>query len=217
MRFVLASQSPRRRELLALTGAHFEALSTDIDENRRPGELPAEYVQRLSREKARAAADVLTGPARVLAADTIVVDGDDVLEKPADAAQATAMLRRLRGRTHHVLTAISLLDIENGEIHTRLADSPVPMRDYTDAEIAAYVASGDPFDKAGAYGIQNPGFHPAAGFADCFANVMGLPLCHLTRLLHTLGDDPPADVPSACQAHLGYDCPVTAAILAGQV
>jgi septum formation protein len=217
VRFILASQSPRRRDLFTLTGIPFEAISTDIDENRRPGEPPAEYVQRLSREKARAAARMLTGAARVLAADTIVVDGDDVLEKPADAAQATAMLRRLRGHTHHVLTAISLLDTPDGEMRTHTVTSPVRMRAYTDAEINAYVASDDPFDKAGAYSIQNSGFHPSVGFDHCFASVMGLPLCHLTRLLRALGDAPPADVPSACQEHLAYDCPVYAAILAGRM
>lgn len=216
MRLILASQSPRRRELLALTGLAFEAMATDAHEQRQPGESPIEYACRLSRDKAQAAASLSAVSAWVLAADTIVVDGDAVLEKPANAAEAEAMLRRLRGRTHEVYTAVTLLDASSGQMVTEIARSPVPMRAYTDSEIAAYIASGDPFDKAGAYGIQHAGFHPAEGFAHCFANVMGLPLCHVTRLLRHAGIEPPAAVPRACQAALGYICPVHEEILGGR-
>jgi septum formation protein len=214
--FVLASRSPRRRELVSLTGLHFRAVATDTHEERRPDEPPVDYARRLSREKAGAARRALDGPALILAADTIVVDGADVLEKPGDADEAAAMLRRLRGRTHHVITGVTLLDAITGQTVTQAARSPVPMRNYTDAEIAAYIGSGDPFDKAGAYAIQHNGFHPAEGFAHCFANVMGLPLCHLTRMLRALGVEPPADVPAACQRALDYGCPVFALILAGE-
>ncbi len=89
------------------------------------------------------------------------------------------------------------------------------MRPYTDQEIDAYIASGDPFDKAGAYAIQHAGFHPAENFSHCFANVMGLPLCHVTRSLRKLGIDPVNDVPHACQAYLNYECPVFESILKG--
>jgi predicted house-cleaning NTP pyrophosphatase (Maf/HAM1 superfamily) len=126
------------------------------------------------------------------------------------------MLTQLRGRLHHVYTAVSLLDGQSGELDTVIACSPVHMRNYGDEEIAAYIASGDPFDKAGAYGIQNADFHPAEGFDHCFANVMGLPLCHLARLMRQRGIEPPADVPAACQSHLGYDCPVFEQILRGE-
>jgi septum formation protein len=214
--FVLASRSPRRRELVSLTGLHFRAVATDTHEERRPDEPPIDYARRLSREKAGAARRALDGPALILAADTIVVDGEDVLEKPGDADEAAAMLRRLRGRTHHVITGVTLLDATPGQTVTQAACSPVPMRNYTDAEIAAYIGSGDSFDKAGAYAIQHNGFHPAEGFAHCFANVMGLPLCHLTRMLRALGVEPSADVPAACQRALDYDCPVFALILAGE-
>lgn len=216
MHLILASQSPRRRELLALTGLAFEAMATDAHEQRQPGENPVEYACRLSRDKAQAAALLSGAPAWVLAADTIVVDGDAVLEKPADAAEAEAMLRRLRGRTHEVYTAITLLDTSSGQMVTEIARSPVPMRAYTDSEVSAYIASGDPFDKAGAYGIQHSDFHPSEGFAHCFANVMGLPLCHVTRILRYAGIEPPKDVPRACQAALGYRCPVHEKILAGE-
>ena len=213
MDFVLASRSPRRQELLALVGIAFSVLPTATDEQRQPGESPEHYVRRLSRDKAQAAACILNRPALVLAADTIVVDGDDVLEKPVDAADAAAMLRRLRGRTHRVFTAVTLLDAPDGEPVTEMANSPVRMRATSDAEIAAYVASGDPFDKAGAYAIQHAGFHPAEAFGHCFANVMGLPLCHVTRMLRDRGIVPPVDVPGACQRHLAYACPVSEDIL----
>jgi septum formation protein len=216
MRLVLASGSLRRRELLALAGLPFDVLTPQADERRRPAESPAGYARRLSLEKARAAAAQVGPPALILAADTIVVDGDDVLGKPRGAGDAAAILRQLRGRVHHVYTAVTLLDAAGSHHATELARSPVTMRDYTDAEIAAYVASGDPFDKAGAYAIQNAAFHPVTSFAHCFANVMGLPLCHVTRALRGFDVDPPVDVPAACQAHIGYACPVYRAILDGE-
>lgn len=191
-------------------------MPTEVDEQRQPNETPEQYVRRLSREKAAAAASSIRAAALVLAADTIVVDGDDVLEKPRDAEDAAAMLRRLRGRTHEVYTAITLLNTTNGQMITQVVGSPVPMRTYSDEEIAAYVASGDPFDKAGAYGIQNSAFHPSEGFAHCFANVMGLPLCHLARMLGMFGLTPAVDVPTACQQHLRYACPIYRSVLAGE-
>ena len=216
MQLVLASRSPRRRELLALTGLPFRVVVPRTDETQRPGEPPEAYARRLSQEKAGAAAAMLDERALVLAADTIVVDGSDVLGKPADAGEARAMLRRLRGRTHHVMTGLTLLDTATGRRRTELAISPVPMREYTDEEIEAYIASGDPFDKAGAYGIQNHGFHPAEGFAHCFSNVMGLPLCHVTRMLRDSGLPPPVDVAAACEQALGYRCPLFEDVLAGR-
>jgi septum formation protein len=212
---ILASRSPRRRDLLRLLGLPFEGRISAVTEDRRAGESPAEYARRLSREKAGAVAASVDGEALILACDTVVVDGDEVLGKPDDPAEAVAILKRLAGRDHHVYTAATLLDPASGRQITLLADSPVRMRAYTEAEIAAYVATGDPFDKAGAYAIQHAGFHPVEGFANCFANVMGLPLCHVTRLLRAFGAEPVADVPAACQAHLDYACPVYRAILDG--
>lgn len=212
---MLASKSPRRRELLALTGLRFERVAPQVNERRQPGEAPESYVRRLSREKAQAAAAMVETPALILAADTIVVDGDDVLEKPVDADDAMTMLQRLRGRTHRVYTAVTLLDTATGRMVTEMGNSPVTMRDYGDEEIAAYIATGDPFDKAGGYAIQHPGFNPVESHDDCFANVMGLPLCHITRMLRESGVEPPEDVPAACQAQLAYDCPVYERILGG--
>ena len=217
MRMILASQSPRRRELLSLTGFDFEVASTDLDETQQAGEDPVRYARRLSREKAQAAARLVEGEALIVAADTIVVDGNEVLGKPANIAEATVTLRRLRGRTHHVITAVTLLHSSGSPRITDACRSPVRMRGYTDAEIAAYVASGDPFDKAGAYGIQHGGFHPVQDFAHCFANVMGLPLCHISRMLRRLDLKAPRDVPASCQAGIDYRCPIYDAILSGKL
>ncbi len=213
---LLASASPRRRELLALLGLPFEATSTDIDERVPIGEPPEQYARRLSREKAAAAAGQVGTDGLILAADTIVVDGDDVLGKPSGAAEAAAILRRLRGHTHRVYTAVTLLDTRSGRAITELAGSPVQMRSYSDDEIARYIASGDPFDKAGAYAIQHNGFHPVESFGHCMANVMGLPLCHIARMMRQAHINLPADVPAACQSHIQYKCPVFKRILSGE-
>ena len=169
---------------------------------------------RLAEAKARVVAPFYPN-CLVLAADTIVVDDEDVLGKPANPAEARAMLQRLHGHGHQVYTAIALLRLADQKLVTDLCSTPVPMRSYTEAEIEAYVTSGDPLDKAGAYAIQHPGFHPVEALAGCYASVMGLPLCHLVRSLRRLGITPPGDVPAACQAALNYDCPVYQSILAG--
>ncbi len=213
MDFVLASRSPRRRELFALVAHPFRVAAPEVDERPHPGELPEEYARRLSIEKAQAAVPLAGSDALILAADTIVVDGDTILEKPLDADHAAAMLRALRGRTHRVLTAVTLFDSATHRSLTQVAASPVHMRAYTDSEIANYIASGDPFDKAGAYGIQHPVFSPARDFDHCFANVMGLPLCHIARMLSELGSPPQVDVPAACQRYIGYNCRVYRRIL----
>ncbi len=125
------------------------------------------------------------------------------------------MLQRLRNRTHQVYTGIALIDTNTDRLVTDLAGSAVRMRDYSEEEIEVYLASGDPFDKAGAYAIQHTGFHPADRFDQCFANVMGLPLCHVVRALRQLGVEPHNPVPTWCQSYLAYECPVFAAILDG--
>ena len=212
---VLASNSPRRRELLALTKLNFVVSVADVDESPRENELPARYVLRLAEIKARAVkAD---DDQLVLAADTTVVDGRDILGKPADDAQAFTLLTRLRGRTHQVYTGLALLRYSDGLLLTDLSVTDVPMRDYTDDEIRAYVATGDPLDKAGAYAIQHAEFHPVENLGGCHASVMGLALCHVTRMLRKLNVDPNADVPANCQTYLEYDCPVYGKILNGEM
>jgi MAF protein len=152
----------------------------------------------------------------VIGADTTVVIEGEILGKPADDLEAAAMLRKLRGRVHQVFTGIAVLDTASRNMLSDLCVTDVPMRAYSDQEISAYVATGDPLDKAGAYAIQHPGFQPVAAMAGCYASVMGLPLCHLTRLLRQLDLHPSAEVPGACQAFLDYDCRVHPSILSSQ-
>lgn len=193
--FILASSSPRRRELLGTLGIPFAIRKPDIDETQHPGEAPLSYVQRLSREKAALIAAQIATPATVLAADTVVILGADtlgidaegqILGKPVDADDAREMLRRLRGRIHQVCTAITLHPLDGTPI-TRVTRTDVTMRDYSDAEIDAYIQTGDPFDKAGSYAIQHPAFRPVARIDGCYTNVVGLPLCTLKNMLAAIG------------------------------
>lgn len=212
-RLVLASNSPRRRQLLALSDWEFDVIVADVDESQHPNETPADYVLRLAETKARAIpaqADQI-----VLAADTAVVDGSDILGKPRDQAEAFAMLRRLRDHTHQVYTGVALLRVSDGLLLKELSVTDVPMRDYSDEEIHAYIATGDPLDKAGAYAIQHSSFQPVINLAGCYTSVMGLPMCHVVRMMHKMGLMFHADVPVQCQALLEYQCPVSQAILNG--
>ena len=211
---VLASNSPRRRQLLALGGWMFHVRAMDVDETPLPDEDPRRYVVRLAESKARACAAASHEDLVILAADTTVVDGQAILGKPGSMTEAVDMLRRLRGRTHQVCTGIAALRMADGKLLTDLCVTDVPMREYTDAEIEAYVASGDPLDKAGAYAIQHRGFQPVEHLSGCFASVMGLPLCHVTRTLNQLGLVCCMDVAAECQSALEYNCPVFSSILA---
>lgn len=212
-KLILASNSPRRKQLLALTGWEFEVQPADIDEEPRSDEHPGDYVLRLAEGKAREVARMTGGPEIILAADTTVVDADAILGKPVDVAEAASMLRGLRGHTHQVYTGLAACRVRADNLVTDLCITDVPMRNYPDEEMLAYVASGDPLDKAGAYAIQHPQFHPVENITGCFASVMGLPLCHLVRSFKRLGLEGQVDVPSACQSALNYNCPVWKTIL----
>ena len=209
---ILASASPRRRQLFSLLEVPFTSLTADVEENRGHGEKPEEMVCRLSQAKAEAlAAD---HPERfIVAADTIVVLDGQVLGKPADADEAVAMLRRLRGREHLVFSGLTALSPSAGQQTTELARTTVWMRPYSDGEISRYVASGDPLDKAGAYAIQHQAFNPVAYIQGCYASVMGLPLCHLMRALSRLGLALSVDVPRVCQDFTGHHCLIAGKIL----
>ena len=210
---ILASNSPRRRQLLTLTDWSFIVSVADVDESQLENESPADYVLRLAEKKART---VHADPdSLILASDTTVVDGQNILGKPQDDAEAVTMLTRLRGRTHQVYTGIALLRKSDDSLLTDLCVTDVPMRSYSDDEIRAYVATGDPLDKAGAYAIQHAGFRPVASMNGCYASVMGLPLCHVTRVMRQMNIQPRADVPLNCQKLLEYDCPVYESILSG--
>lgn len=208
---ILASNSPRRKELISLFGWPFTVTPADIDESRHADESPVEFVRRLACEKAQAVAGQESG--LVLAADTIVADGDVLLGKPVDENDARRMLVQLRGRTHQVYTGIAIINTETGESYDNVCRTDVPMRQYDDAEMDAYIATHDPMDKAGAYAIQHAGFHPVEGLTGCYASVMGLPLCHLVVGFRKLGICPPDDLPMRCQEWLDYDCPVFTGIL----
>lgn len=213
---ILASNSPRRRQLLALGGWQFIVQPADVDESRLTGEAPAAYVLRLAESKARTVAAHAAPAYLVVASDTSVVDGNEILGKPTDAAEAAAMLRRLRGREHYVFTSLAVLRVSDGKFRMDLCRTRVPMREYSEDEIEAYVQTGDPLDKAGAYAIQHAGFHPVDRLEGCFASVMGLPICHLTRMLVQFGIPSPLDVPRTCQAALDYACPIFPAVLRGE-
>lgn len=211
----LASASPRRRELLGLLGLPFAVKVAGIVEVPAATETPLEYVRRVASEKAQATSASLTA-GLVISADTEVIVDGQVLGKPGNAAEAEAMLEKLRGRTHEVVSVLVLRDVASGQAERVECHSPVPMRNYSNEEVAAYIASGDPFDKAGGYAIQHAGFHPVEGFVHCYASVMGLPLCHLALALRRQGVEPPVNVPEVCQTFNQYECPVFQSILAGQ-
>ena len=194
----------------------FTTIVSHADEDQLPGEPPAEYVLRLAEAKARAVAGEAQDGSIIIGADTTVVDGEELLGKPRDAAEAAGMLRHLRGHAHQVYTGIAALQPTYGRLVTDLCVTNVPMRDYSEEEIEAYVRTGDPLDKAGAYAIQHPGFQPVESMAGCYASVMGLPMCHLVRTLRQFELVPPADVPGRCQEFLEYACPVSSAILRGE-
>ena len=178
MRIVLASGSPRRRELLVACGYDVDVHVPGVAEGRAPGEAPAQMVVRLAQEKARTAR---TAEGLVVAADTTVVLDGQVLEKPADDADARAMLRRLSGRTHEVLTGWCVRG-PRGE-RSGVVATAVTFRPLTDAEIDAYVASGEPRDKAGAYGIQGRGGALVDVVHGSYPNVVGLPVAEVVHAL----------------------------------
>ena len=182
---ILASGSPRRRELLEQVGLSFTVAPADVDETLRPELSPREQVMELSRIKARAAAETAPPEAVILAADTIVVLDHAILGKPRDPEDARAMLRSLSGRGHQVLTGVTVRTGETEE--TACVCTEVHFRPLSEREIDAYVRSGEPLDKAGAYGIQGL----AAVFVDKLAgdyyNVVGLPLCAAAGMLRRAG------------------------------
>jgi len=178
----LASQSPRRRQLLEQIGVEFRVVDVNVPEQRAIGESPREYVSRVAREKARAGLAALGDPkAVVLGADTEVVLDDEVFGKPTDAADAKAMLRRLSGRVHEVISTVWLVSHQGEWCDTSL--SRVRMPELDTASIAAYIATGEPFGKAGAYAIQGHGAKLIEHLDGSHSGVMGLPVFETARLL----------------------------------
>jgi MAF protein len=187
---ILASTSPRRAELLSHLGVPFEVKSSHVVESITAGENPRATVERLALAKARAVATEiasLSGSSEtsllVLGADTIVVDGSRSVGKPGNALEAVALLGALKGKGHQVITGVALVNAMTAEFAVRSETTRVKLRDMTDEEIVRYVASGDPLDKAGAYGIQNREFEPVEAVDGCYTNVVGLPLCVVAEMI----------------------------------
>lgn len=194
-KIVLASASPRRRELLKAAGFEHEVIVANIEEKRRHGERPEDYVQRNAKEKALAVCStqpIAVAKAVVLAADTIVVAFDnEVLEKPVDADDARRMLGKLSARTHRVLTGFALCNGTTGEImECRTVQTQVLFRNLFADEVERYISSGEPFDKAGSYGIQGQALTFVESIEGSYTNVVGLPMSHvvlsLRRMLPTI-------------------------------
>ena len=220
---ILASNSPRRRQLLRLGGWDFLISPAEVDEQSIPGESPAEYVSRLAEKKTQAALCHLGSQKPqgdlVVGADTAVViphsdendsrnAGFEILGKPSDAHDAEYMLRRLRGRTHQVCTAIAVYRPLDGRLQSAIQVTEVSMRHYSDSEIQAYISSGDPMDKAGAYAIQHAAFQPVQEVKGCYANVMGLPVCRLRRLLAELDVYPGIEFTDGCEENSTNPCQI---------
>ncbi len=182
---VLASASPRRRELLDRLGVQFHCQPADIDESVHAGESPEDYVMRMAREKASVVVASTGGDLPVLAADTSVVIDNDVLGKPRDHFDGLAMLARLSGRTHTVMTAICLQVA--GETSEELVSTEVTFTGLDRASCEAYLATDEPWDKAGGYGIQGLGGAFVSAIEGSYSNVVGLPLCETWRLLAAHG------------------------------
>jgi len=187
MKLILASSSPRRAEILANAGLPFSVLSSAVDESPYPSEAPAALVQRLANAKADLVTARAVGPAIILAADTVVVLDDKILGKPVSAEDARHMLQQLSGRTHSVLTGVALIRLPDGERRQFIESTLVHFRPITDEELSSYLATEEPYDKAGAYAIQGQAGRYIPRIEGCYFNVVGLPLSRVLAELQTLG------------------------------
>lgn len=208
---ILASQSPRRRELIKLLGYPVRVERADVDESLVTDPDPAVNVVGTARLKAVKIAEQWRqshdkGDVVIVAADTTVALQGEMLGKPADAADARRMLRALRNQSHEVHTGVVLWVLGAGCEVSGVNTAVVTMRDYSDSEIETYIASGDPMDKAGAYAIQHPTFRPVVRLDGCFTGVMGLSVCHLLHLFSQLGLTMRADLTAVTAAHQHFPC-----------
>ena len=184
---ILGSESPRRRDLLKKLGVTYRVAVSGVDETLETVSInPETLAKELALKKAQAVAVGRAGGV-VLGADTVVTLEGRVFGKPSDDQEAIAMLQELRNRTHTVITGIALVNIYDKTSEVTHDATQVTMRNYTNNEIADYIATGGPLDKAGAYGIQNHDFHPVSTTQGCYTNVIGLPLCRVSRLLTANG------------------------------
>ncbi|PLX78482.1 MAG: septum formation inhibitor Maf [Desulfuromonas sp.] len=185
---ILASASPRRRELLERIGLTLEVVPSDVDETVVPDETPAVHVERLSRAKASEVAGRTDLEGRfVLGSDTVVVIDNEILGKPEDDDDAMKMLQRLQGRQHEVWSGFAVIDRQTGRIESGAVVTEVTFRHLTRGEIAGYIATGEPDDKAGSYGIQGIGAALVEKIDGSYTSVVGLPLCAVIKALEDLG------------------------------
>lgn len=213
LEIVLASGSPRRQQFLHDLELSFKVITADIDETPKRGEAPVELVKRLSTAKAYAVVrklPLIQSMRLLIAADTIVANDGQLLGKPLDHEDAIATLRRLRNKIHQVISSFTVLHLDEelqiiGE-KTVVNTSNLHMRNYTDEEIATYVATGDPLDKAGAYAIQHPTFAPGEMLDGCISSVMGLPLADLAATLNEFGIRVKKPIPPLCEGYAGFSC-----------
>ena len=203
---VLASVSPRRRQLLTGLGLSFQVMPTGMAEDTRAGESPQEMTARLSQAKAQASAGRIDD-GYILAADSTVVLNGESLGKPADSGDARRMLRLLRGSRHQVITGVTVIDAASGRTLTETMTSDITLRDFTDEEMEAYVLSGAPLDKAGGYGVQDHALRPADSWHGCYSNIVGLPLCLAEQMLAKLGCDTTYWKTSPAPGECGSSCP----------
>lgn len=208
---LLGSQSPRRRQLLTLLNTPFKIMAADADEDSVTVADPAQNVlatAELKIDVLLANERVTAEPAILLTADTNVAIDNQILGKPRDADEARATLQLLRGRQHRVHTGMVLHDMATGTRVKRVHSAEISFRPYSDAEIERYIATGDPFDKAGSYAIQHPEFSPMAQLDGCYLGVMGLSVCQLLPLLSEIPVSAEPDLTAIYDAHRGCPCPI---------
>ena len=201
-KLILASASPRRAEILGKAGIDFHIVVMDVDEDALlsgTGDL-VDALQRLALEKAKAAAEISLG-AFVLGADTIVALDGRILGKPESPGHAVEMLHLMSGRAHEVITGVAVVG-PDGESQATYVSTSVLLREFDDVEVADYVATGSPLDKAGGYGIQDSSFAPVKSYDDCYLNVVGLPMCVTSELLENTGLLPPGSM--VCRGHARF-------------
>lgn len=198
MILILASKSPRRQALIKLLELPYTIQTVEVDELSVSDPDPAQDAIVTALLKSRAVSAERTH-GLIIGSDTNVAIDDVVLGKPRDSAEVRQMLTFLRNRTHQVHTGIAIVDAQSGRELTNVSTNDVQMRNYSDAEIEAYIASGDPFDKAGAYAIQHEGFHPVAELSGCYAGVMGLSICLLSEMLSEFEVTIPTAVAKHCR------------------
>jgi septum formation protein len=185
-KIILASSSPRRKELLGALGLEFEVMHPSSDETVSGDETPEAFALRVSREKASSVSRGLGNGFVVIGVDTIVVVDGEILGKPGDHEEASSMLRKLSGKEHHVYTAFSIVKPENELLHSEVVDTRVQVKALAASEIEGYIKTGEPMDKAGAYGIQGLGSFMVSGIEGSYSNVVGLPVDELLEALKKL-------------------------------